>query len=615
MLQSLRRFLSLCTAQDVRRLWVLLLMVVGTGILEVAGIASILPFLQLAADPEAASGNLLIQRIFDVLGLDTRSAGLLVIGWAVILFLGVSNLLTALASWHTQRIAWTIAHHVSVFLASSYANLPYQFYLHKESGDIIKSVIDDVNRLVDGVVIAGCRLITQFIVSAMILVLILIIDAWIAVIAICVFFGPYLVMTYLRKAYLTDLGRERILANSQRFVTFSDLIVGIKAIKSAGANEYFVNRFEAPSKTFSLIQPKIHISSVLPRYVLESIAFSSVVFVIMYLSNRSMDLVAVLPTLTLFTLAGYRLMPAAHLGYQSVVQLLSNYPAIDNIYRDVHSHSSPAAGIAVFAPPDAVGKPNVQQAAASGVSKCATRFNDSLSLHDLSFTYGNNNPDVLSDISLRINKGQKIGFVGPSGSGKTTLIDILVGLLHPTDGQIQLDGVHIDSNKTEILKTLTGYVPQDVFLYNDSVARNVAFGKNEIDLERVKRSCSIAQMDSVIENEFTAGYSTVIGDRGLRLSGGQRQRIGLARALYQQPEILVLDEATSALDTLTEKSVLTEILNKLPDITIIMIAHRLSTVRDCDKLFVLDRGRLIAEGTYDHLISSSRLFREMASIS
>ncbi|MBX2882802.1 MAG: ABC transporter ATP-binding protein/permease [Granulosicoccus sp.] len=671
MLQSLCRFVTLCSAQDIRRLWVLLALVLTTGILAVAGIASVVPFLQLAADPQAATENQLVQRLFDALNLESRSAKLMVVGWAVIVFLGVSNLLTLLAQWQTQRIAWTIAHHVSVFLAASYARLPYDYYLYRESGDIIKSVIDDVNRLVDGVVVAGCRLITQVIVSTMILVLLFYINPFVALTSIGVFFGPYLIMTYLRRAYLTDLGRERLLANSRRFITFSDLIVGIKAIKSAEADEYFVNRFEKPSRVFSQVQPKIYVSAATPRYVLESVAFGAVVAVIMYLSNRSTDLVSVIPTLTLFTLAGYRLMPAAQQGYQAMVQLLSNYPAIDNIYFDVQSQVSGkeqqligsrrnksttesgalaatrenprwrnTAGATSETAKIANTKDKSAESAVAteGVSATdrevqnfnaqatvlthSTQFNvsqgidftQSISMRDLSFAFGPDEPRVLKEISLDILKGQRVGFVGPSGSGKTTLIDIVVGLLQPSSGELFIDNCPIDQSRTTAVKKLIGYVPQDVFLYNDTIARNIAFGVHDVDMPRVMRCCTLARLSQVIEQELVDGYDTVIGERGLRLSGGQRQRIGLARALYRMPQILVLDEATSALDTVTEKSVMSAIVNELPDVTIIIIAHRLSTVRDCDRLFVLDRGNLVAQGSYEELLSNSSLFQEMASI-
>lgn len=589
MFEALRQFRTLCSVQDITRLWALLGIVLATGFLEVAGIASVLPFLQLASDPDKALENPWLLELYNFIGFESHRQMLFASGLAVAAFLTLSNGLAAVATWLRQVIAWTIAHHISVRLARSYANLPYAFFLNRDSADLIKSVIDDVNSLVDGVVIAGCQFFSQIFVASMILALLAFIDSVVALTAMATFAGIYLIIFIARKKYLTELGRERVQANSDRYVSFSDLMSGMKTVKSDGASEFFVNRFAEPSARFSQTQPKIHLSTVAPRYIVETVAFGAVVAMVLYFSSDNETFAVVVPTLTMFALAGYRLMPALNLAYVSLAQISSSYPAISNIYRDLQS--VPVA-LAKESPP--------------------VKFEHTIEIEKLRFTYPRSEQPVLNGITLKIEKGQKVAFVGPSGSGKTTLIDILTGMLDPTTGSISVDATPIDSSNIASWQAVIGYVPQEVFLYNDTIERNIAFGASVIDKERVKEVCQIAQIAETIESEMTAGYQTRIGERGVRLSGGQRQRLGLARALYRQPEILVLDEATSALDSQTEAKVIAAIYDDLPSMTTIMIAHRISTVRRCDKLFVLDRGDLVDEGSYQSLLQTDTLFKDLA---
>ena len=479
MLRALKRLLTLCTAEDIRRLWALLAVVVLTGLLEVAGIASILPFLQLAADPVAALESPWLARVHAALGFESPRAMLFAAGWAVIVFLGLSNLLMALGAWQRQRLAWTIAHHVSMSLARAYVRLPYRFFLERDSGDIVKSVIEDVNGLVDGVVVAGCQLLSQLIVGGMIVALLVLADPPVALAAIGVFVGTYLAMFALRRAWLTELGRRRLAANSARYITFVDLIGGIKAIKSTGTGEHFVARFETPSATFSRIQPKIHFSTVAPRYVVETLAFGAVVAVVLWLTRQGGDFTDVLPMLTLFSLAGYRLMPAANTAYVSAAQLASSYPAIDHIHRDVNLDREGVGHDRAGGGSDADGG---EREADEPLA-----FEREIVLDGISFAYADDEEPVLDAVSLRIPRGSRVAFVGPSGSGKTTLVDVLTGLLEPARGALLVDGVAVDGARRAAWRRQIGYVPQEVFLYNESVARNVAFGAVEVDMARCAR--------------------------------------------------------------------------------------------------------------------------------
>lgn len=390
---------------------------------------------------------------------------------------------------------------------------------------------------------------------------------------------------------MAGLGKEQLDANRVRYKTFAELITGIKTIKSEGVKSFFVDRFEKGSDRFTLVHPKLAFIAAMPRYIIEIISFGGVVLLTLYLVITSNDFINIIPTLAIFALAGYRLLPAVNTAYGSMTQVISSFPAIEAIYQDIHAVADAPS-------------PETKEIA----------FKESIRLDGLSFRYRPDAPLVVDDVTLSISKGTKVAFVGPTGSGKTTLIDNLMGLLIPQDGTLSVDGVVIDETTRASWQRMIGYVPQEVFLYDDTIARNVAFGAEKVDRDRVEEVCRTAQLSGFVE-ELGEKYETKIGERGVRLSGGQRQRLGLARALYRHPQVLLLDEATSALDNVTERHVVDAIHGQLPGVTIIMIAHRISTVRKCDRLYMIDRGKLVAEGNYEELLSSSDLFAELARFS
>ncbi len=242
------------------------------------------------------------------------------------------------------------------------------------------------------------------------------------------------------------------------------------------------------------------------------------------------------------------------------------------------------------------------------------KFRDRITLEDVSFKYQNAAVSALENIDLTIPMNAKIAFVGPTGSGKTTMVDLIVGLLTAQHGRLLVDGVPITPQNANHWQRELGYVPQEVFLYEDTVTRNIAFGvaDNKVDMDRIRHVGRMAQIDGFIHNELPNGYETELGERGLRLSGGQRQRIGIARALYRQPKVLILDEATSALDGVTEEAVIRAIQEGTHNLTVIMVAHRFSTVKWCDRIYLLERGCLVQDGSYAELLASSTMFREMA---
>ena len=591
MLASLKKFMSLLERKDKQRLVVLFTIVIAMSFVQVAGIASILPFLHLAANPEALQEHAWLQRMYNLVGFSSHRSMLVACGWSIMVLLGFSNALSAFSVWQRQRLAWTIAHKVSVRLLRTYTSLPYAFFLHHNSADLMKKIINDVNDLVNGVLLAGFQFISQLIIASMLFALLLVVSTGVALGAVGFLGLAYGVIYLARRKYLEKLGRERLDSNYVRFKTFSELITGIKAIKTDGARTFFMNRFEGADKKFTEIHPKVHFTTVVPRFVVETLAFTAIIGYMLFLLTSGKDFADAIPMLSMFALAGYRLMPALNTAYISAAQMLSSYAAIDVIYDDIHQ---------VIDLPEECEK--------------AIEFTREIALEQVSFGYEEGQGLVIDGISLCIPKGDKVAFVGSTGSGKSTLINMLMGLLPLAQGAIKIDDVDLSSETMTAWRQKIGYVPQDVFLYDDTIARNIAFGAEEVDMERVQQACDIAQIRTFIEQDLTLEYETEIGERGVRLSGGQQQRLGLARALYRAPQILILDEATSALDNATERLVIETIQQRLPDVTMIMIAHRMSTVEHCDQLYVLNQGKVVDQGRYETLLSSSSLFKELTRL-
>lgn len=588
---SFRKFNSLFSETDRKRLVRLFLAIILIAFLQVAGIAAVLPFLDLAANPDRLAEGNWLSPAYTAMGLTDPRTALVIAGVVVVLLLAGSNAASAYLVWQRQRIAWSVAHHLSLRLVKSYIALPFAFFLRNSSADLIKKNINDVNNIVNGVLLEGSNLATYLLTSGMILTLLMLVEPVATLLAGGLLLCMFGAVAVARRRYLSRLGRETLQMNQRRFETFVDIVGGIKTIKTDGAWPFFTDRFAVASHAFSLLNPKVQSAAVMPRFVVEVVTLGGIVLATTYLVSSGASMNDAMPSLTLFAVAAYRLIPALAGAYSAYVKVVSSYPAVDSIYEDLQNPD-----LRVPVPPQPI------------------RFNKCIEIEKLSFRYDLVNPLVLDDVTLKIAKGEKVGFVGPSGSGKSTLIDIIMGLFSPISGRVLIDGVVLDASTKENWRARIGYVPQSVFLYDDTIARNIAFGQDPVDVDRLREACDWAQLSGFVASQAD-GFDTLLGERGVRLSGGECQRIGLARAFYRQPEVLVLDEATSALDSQTEEAVIRSIERYLPHTTALMIAHRISTVQHCDRLFVMSRGKVHAEGSFAQLMGTNKLFRDLARIS
>ncbi len=589
LLKKLRRIL---TKRELKQFAWLCGAILAMGLFEVVGIVSIMPFMQLVAQPGVVQESEWLSWLYDRLGFQEERAFLFAAGAAVLILLAVSNTVSALTQWFQFKYVWNSAHTLAKRLLSVYMYQPYEFFLGNNSAELGKQVLDEVNTYARSVLLPLVQLCARAFVAFVILALLFLVDPQLALTVFVVLGSVYALIYFGVRTYLDNLGKERFGANRLRYKTANEALAGIKLVKIRGSEDYFIDRFAAASKRYSRVQPIHSAIAGTPRYFVETLAFGGILTVVLYLLAVKQSLSDVIPLLSLYALAGYRLLPALQQIFVALSTFRYNVPVVDSLYRDLQAGNARPA-------PDAPGD---------------LTFAKEIRLRNVSFQYAGSDKAVLRNINLTIPHNARVAFVGPTGSGKTTLVDILMGLLRPRSGEVLIDGAPLADATVSAWQKMVGYVPQEVALYDETVARNIVFGvaDGEFDAARMQQVARMAKVHGFIVDELPRGYDTLVGERGVRLSGGQRQRIGLARALYHDPEVLILDEATSALDGITEDAVMDAIGRADKQMTTILIAHRLSTVQDCDCIYLLEQGRIVAEGTYDDLMATNATFRGMA---
>lgn len=585
------------TRKERGRLWWLFGAILIMALLEVVGVASILPFMQLAANPQAVSDNQWLLEIYGSFGIASFRSILISTGVTVLLFIALANSFAIFTTWLQHKFAWSVAHSLCGRLLRTYLSQPYSYFLRKNTSELFSKLIMEVTQFSIGVLIPFLELVARLVVSVVIFILLMLVDPLVAIVVSGGLGAAYLLVYLFRKGSLRKLGADRVEANLQRFKSMNEALTSIKTSRVYGAEQFFFNRFEKASENHSRIQPVVQLVSIAPRYIIEILAFGGILSVMLYLLITGRNLQTTLPLLSIYALAGYRLLPALQKGFVAAANLRHSFPVVAKLEQDLRMIDP---------------EPHLKDKATP-----VPKLTQSIRLEGVAFSYEGESSTVLSDLNLEIRKGQTIAFVGETGSGKTTLVDLLIGLLYPQHGSIRIDDVVLRPSNSTGWQHQVGYVPQDVFLFDDTVKRNIAIGleDNEINAQQLEWAARTANVHSFITGELAKGYETIIGERGVRLSGGQRQRLGLARALYRRPGILILDEATSALDSITEHAVIDSLKAESGSLTVIIVAHRLSTVRHADQIYVLGKGRIIQQGHYDTLLKTSNVFREMAQLS
>jgi len=595
---GVKKLFALMDGNEKRRFYLLLPVVTVMALLQVIGIASVMPFLALVADPDIIQSDARLRWVYDTLGFQSTQAFLTFAGIGALVLLVISNALAALTEYLQLRFSWSLNHTLSVRILREYLAKPYVFFLNHNTSALATNILAEVRQTVRGFVLALVQLLSRTVVTLFILALLVAINPMLALMTFGFLGLAYGGVFLLVRRMMADAGRKRSLSDKARFKTATEALAGIKDIKILGNERTFLRRYEHYSRTYERYMARQQVVSLMPRYAFETIAFGGMLVVVLVVMLRGNGLQAVLPTLGVYAFATLRLLPALQSLFTSLTSLRFSVPSIDVLYEDLDPE-----------------KGRMQDEELGSVTPVQPLpFTDRIVLRDITFGYPNTERPVFDGFSLELKANSTVGIVGSTGSGKTTLIDILLGLLAPRSGQLEVDDVPVDDDNVRSWQRNLGYVPQQIYLSDDTIAANIAFGIRAKDIDRaaVERAATMASVHDFIVSELPLGYDTVVGERGVRLSGGQRQRLGIARALYHDPAVLVFDEATSALDGVTEESIFQAVSALGKSKTIVMIAHRITTVRDCDVIYLLEKGRVVASGTFEHLLETSATFRAMA---
>ncbi|MCF6368156.1 ABC transporter ATP-binding protein [Rhizobium halophilum] len=595
MLDTFRKLRALLSPREQRQALVLLGMMLVAAVVEIAGVASILPFIGVLSDPSIIDENKLLSVAYTYLGFSHQRGFLVFLGSVLLLLFLGSLFFRALTVYAIQRFSLMRIHSIAVRLLKVYMGQKYEFFLHRNSAGLSKSLLSEVATVATSVLLPAMRALSGTIVSLAIVLVLIIVEPLTSLALAALFVGSYLIVDRLTQKDVRHAGELRLKANEDQYRLAGEAIQGLKELRVLGREADYIERFKRPSRVYAVYQSRMLIMREIPFYVIQGAAFGGMLVILLYWIVRGDEINKILPLISFFAFAGYRLLPAFQDVYRSVGQMRFALPALDQLSADMQLATDGT-------PP-------------STRSIAPMRFRESLEFKSVDFRYEGAEANALSAFSFTVPARGSIALVGPTGAGKSTVADLILGLLTPTAGTITVDGVALNLGNRRSWQANLGYVPQQIYLTDDTIAANIAFGvpAHEVDRQKVERAARQAQLYEFIMSELPMKFDTVIGERGSRLSGGQRQRLGIARALYDDPKVIVFDEATSALDNQTEAAVMDAIEQLGREKTVVIVAHRFNTIRSCDLICLMDKGTIAGSGRYEELMAHNALFQDLAT--
>jgi ATP-binding cassette, subfamily B, bacterial PglK len=575
-----------------RQIILVLLLMLVSAFTEVISLGAVLPFLAILISPETVYNQPYINDIamyFDIMSPDE-----LILPITIIFVLSAlsAGFLRILLLWSSTKVTYGCGADLSFDIYQRTLYQPYQVHLSRNSSEMISSIINKVNNVTFGILLSLLNLLSSGVMLIALLSALIVIDPVTTFTAALGFGFTYGIISFISRRQLKQ-NSIRISVEQGRVVkALQEGIGGIRDVLLDGTQSVYCEQYQRSDLPVRQASGNNLFISQYPRYAMESVGITLIVTFAYYLSQNADGVTVALPLLGTFAFGAQRLLPALH-------QIYSSWACI------VGTHASLADTIEMLEQPI----PKEQD-------HNEVNYNNEIKFDNVSFRYSSDKPWVLKNINLQVPKGVSIGFVGTTGSGKSTSIDLFMGLLDPVRGTIFIDDKPLNDDLKRAWQNKIAHVPQNIFLADTTILQNIALGVSieNIDIQRVKKAAQQAQISEFIESS-PEGYMGLIGERGIRLSGGQRQRIGIARALYKQASVLVFDEATSSLDNATEQSVINSISALNANLTIIMIAHRLTTIKYCDTIIEFVDGKIAAQGTYEQLLESSPSFRNMAFLS
>jgi ATP-binding cassette, subfamily B, bacterial PglK len=600
MFANLKKLFSLLNPSQRKNLFLLQFLVIFMAFAEIASVFSIGPFMALIGNLDQLNGDGLIAEAYKFSGITDQNNFIIAFGATVISILTLSALISTFTLWRLAMYGAKVGADLGNRLFSYYMNESWLFHSQRNSSDLVNKISVETTRVTGSIILQLMFLNAKVTLVLFLSVSIFILDPKIALSGVAIFSFAYLFIYRLVKKQLELNGNMHTQGNRARFQLMSEGFGGIKEILLLGRQNFFKKRFFIASEDFFYAWGNSQVLSSVPKYFMELVSFSAAVLLVMYflVSNQG-NLEIILPIVSIYALAGFKLLPAFQQIYFSISTIQANIASYENIKSDLKS--------------SAVHYSDYNYEDDASVSSESISFSKAITLSNISFSYPETSQSLISNLSIEFPKNQVIGLVGPSGSGKSTIIDILMGLVEPDAGELVVDSSALNLLQKRALQNSIGFVSQSIYLADSSIKENIAFGipPDLIVNTDITRALKLANLEDVIQS-LPNGVDTFVGERGVQLSGGQRQRIGIARALYNDPEILVFDEATSSLDGLTEKNIMKAIDSFAGQKTIILIAHRLSTVTNCNLIYYMENGKIIDQGTYQYLIESNANFKQMS---
>lgn len=573
---------------------VVVAMVVAAG-LQALTAASLYPFLSVVSDSSALNSGR-IGWFYNEFGFSSESQFLTISGLAVLALVVLANGVLAFSHWARLRFQWGVNHSLALRLLKSYLGRRYAYFLNENTAGLNKNILSEAQQITGGLLSPVLRMLSSATLAGAMIILLFFVDPVATLVVLAITGGGYLAAYLFIRRRLKVLGSTYAEANRERYKTTAEAFGGIKDVKVLGREGYFVDAFRPISRTFTRSLAARNVYASMPKYVIEALAMGSLLAVLVLLLMTSRPVSLIVPIMGTFTFAGYRMMPA----FRDILSAMSSFRFTEDIFQSIEEALE------------------AEKKTDTGLEpvESSLEFKREVAFRDVTYRYPGADRAALRNVSLTVPRNSTVAIAGRTGAGKTTLVDLFLGLLLPTEGTVQVDDVPLTAENVHQWRTYVGYVPQDIYLADTSVKRNIAYGVSEEGIKdrRVVQVARIAHIHDFITEELSNGYDSLSGERGVRLSGGQRQRIGIARALYHDPSVLVLDEATSEIDGATEAKILKATREQLGEKTLVVIAHGLETIRFCDCIYLIDDGKVVTRGTYEELMRTSPLFQNLARV-
>lgn len=565
--------------------------------LEILGVSSILPFISLVSNNDILLEKNILSKIYIFFNFSGVNEFIFFSGCLVLALMLISTFSAIITTVLISNFANQVTAQVSNRLFKHYVSQNWLYHLNVSSSLLINNISQECSRVTAGIADPTMQMISRICFAIPMSLGIFIINPIVAVTGLFVFLFSYFIIYKIIRKKVFNNGITLTKTSKEKFKVINETFGGIKNVILSNVGLYFINKFNNQSFAFAKASAINVILLRIPKYLIEFIAFGcAVILIILLNSQNNGNFANIIPQLAFFTLAGYKLLPSFQQIYMNISTIKANISALDSIEKELQNSTV---------------KKKV-------LDEEKDNFNNfkNIIFKDINFSFKKRKKFQISNLNFKIKANSIVGIAGRSGSGKSTIANLILGLLEPTSGKIQIDEKDLDYQNVKSWQKNIGYVPQSIFLREGTLKENIAFGiiEQNINDKLIEKALETSELSKFV-NTLPEGINTKLGERGVQLSGGQQQRVGIARALYHDPSIVIFDEATSSLDGFTEKNIMSAINNLSGLKTILLIAHRVKTVEKCDKIFFIDEGRLITEGTYEDLIKNNENFKKIANLS